>query len=484
MFLIFYNIYWCLSMKKLLIFIFSFILLIQSFSVVCFATDETDVKVTTDGVYDIDPPDYEAEIALLVNADTDTVIYGKNADEITAPASLTKIVTALVVLSKNDSFDTEITCSREAIDSLLGTGSSVVGLLADEIVPLEMLMYCLMLPSANDAAVVLAEHYGNGDVQAFVDEMNEYCKSIGCENTFFANPHGLDDESIEGFNGTTQNQTTANDMYLIAKEAIKNDVLMEISKKYGKTMPPTNKYNEERYLYNTNALLNDCNPHYYEFAEGLKTGTTDKAGSCLVTTAENNGYTYIAIAMKGGRSYFENGQAMNTAFTTCRYMLQWAFDNVELKTIADNTYNVGEIAVEFGRGNDHVALVPSSDVNAVVHSDITIDDMKVVFSDDFPSKIPAPVKKGDVVGTAYIMYGDILISEVTLVAQDDVEKNHLWAMFNWIQKLANSKTFLLMVVVVIVVVIIFVLFINNNRKKRKRKNNRVTIIKDYSKLAK
>ncbi len=470
-------------MKKLLIFIFSLILLIPSISVVGFATEEDGVK-TTNGVYDIDAPDYESEIALLVNADTDTIIYSKNAYEVTAPASLTKIVTALVVMSKNDPFDTQITCSRDAVDSLLGTGSSIVGLLADEVVSLEMLMYCLMLPSANDAAVVLAEYYGNGDVQAFVDEMNTYCKSIGCTNTFFANPHGLDDESIEGFNGTTQNQTTAYDMYLIAKEALKNDTLKAISSKYGKTMPPTNKYNENRYLYNTNALLNDCNPHYYEGAEGLKTGTTDKAGACLVTSAKKDGYTYIAVAMKGGYSYFENGQTMNNSFATCRYMLQWAFNNIKMKILADNTYNVGEVAVKFGRGNDYVALVPSADITAVVHEDISIDDMEVVLSDNFPEEVSAPVKKGDVIGTANLMYGDMLVGEITLVAQQDVKKNHLWAMFSWLENVFSSKTLVIIIIGVVLVLIIFVFIINNTRKKRKRKKNRVTIVKDYSKLAK
>ncbi|MBR0535487.1 MAG: D-alanyl-D-alanine carboxypeptidase, partial [Clostridia bacterium] len=158
-------------MKKLLIFIISFLIILSSVSVIALAEEETPKVKTANGYYDIDAPEYESEICLLVNSDTDTVIYSKNADMITAPASLAKIVTALVVLSKGDSLDTQITCSKAAIDSLLGTGSSFAGLLADEIVSLEMLLYCLFLPSANDAAIVLAEHYGNGDVQAFVDEM-------------------------------------------------------------------------------------------------------------------------------------------------------------------------------------------------------------------------------------------------------------------------------------------------------------------------
>ena len=472
-------------MKKLLIFIISVLLILPSFSVVGYAeSDEEPAVKTVNGCYDIDAPDYESEICLLVNADTDTVIYSKNADMVTAPASLTKIVTALVVLSKGDDFNTQILCTREAVDSLLGTGSSIVGLLADEIVSLEMLMYCLFLPSANDAAVVLAEHYGNGDIQAFVNEMNEYCKKLGCKNTFFANPHGLDDESIEGYNGTTQNQTTATDMYLIAKEALKNDVIRKISSKYGKTMPPTNKYENERYLYNTNALLNDYDPHYYEGAIGLKTGTTDKAGSCLISSATKDGYTYISIAMKGTFDWFDSGKQRNTAFATCRYMLQWAFDNMKMKVLADETYNVGEVAVKFGRGTDYVAVVPKSDITAVVHEDISIDNMSVKYDDSFPEQVEAPVKQGDEIGKAYLMYDGITIGEITLVAQQDVKKNYIWAMFSWVEKLMSSKIFVTVIVVVIVLVVLYLWGTKNNRRRKKRRKSRVDIVKDYSKLAK
>ena len=98
-----------------------------------------------------------------------------------------------------------------------------------------MLLYCLFLPSANDAAAVLAYHFGEGDEQKFVNEMNEYVKNLGCENTYFANPHGLDDESTKGFDSDKQSRTTANDMYIIAKHALKNETIKKISSKFKKS---------------------------------------------------------------------------------------------------------------------------------------------------------------------------------------------------------------------------------------------------------
>lgn len=469
-------------MKKLLIFIFCLIFALPVSVIGLAAEDENAVK-TKNGCYDIDAPEYETDIALLVNADTDTVIYSKNADMITAPASLVKITTALVALSKCKDLQTVITCSDKAIDSLLGTGSSIAGLVAGEQVTLEMLLYCLMLKSGNDAAMVIAEHFGNGDIDAFVAEMNEYVKELGCKDTYFANPHGLDDETIKGFDSDKQNRTTANDMYLISKKALANDHILKISSKYGKTMPATNK-SESRDLYNTNPLLNDYSYYYYKEAEGLKTGTTEKAGCCLISSAEIDGYTFISIAMRGNDQYVADGERRNTAYLMCRYMLKWAFSNIELKDLADSTYNIGEVKVKYGRGTDYVALVPKDDIREAVHKNIDMDDMKVEFAKGFPEEVDAPIKKGDVVGKANIVYKDIPIATVTLVAQDDVKKNYLWAMFNWLEKIMSSKAFIITVVVIVVILIILYFATKNERQRRKRRKSRIDIVKDYSKLAK
>lgn len=470
-------------MKKILIFMICS-LLILPYTVIAHATEETEDTVkTANGYYDIEAPDYETDIALLVNADTDTVIYSKNADQITAPASLTKIVTAMVALSKCDNMQTGITCSKKAIDSLLGTGSSIAGLKAGEKTTFEMLLYCLFLPSANDAAMVLAEYFGNGNVASFVAEMNTYVKELGCKNTYFANPHGLDDTSIPGYDGDTQNRTTASDMYLIAKAALQNDHIRKISSKYGKTMPATNE-SDERYLYNTNPLLNSYSYYYYEGVIGLKTGTTDKAGCCLISSATKNGYTYISIAMKGNEDYVADGERRNTAFLMCRYMLKWAFSNIKMKVIADTSYNVGEVAVKYGRGVDYVALVPKEDVAAIIHEDIVTSSLDIEYAEGFPDEIKAPVKQGEEIGKAKIVYKGVKIADVTLVAQQDVKKNYLWAMFSWLEVLMSSKAFIVIVIILVIVMVALLISTKKQRERKKRLKNRIDVVKDYSKLSK
>ena len=448
-------------MKKSLIFINCLILLLSLFTNVAYAKSDSSV-------YDIEAPEYESEIALLVNVDTDTVIYAKNADKITAPASLTKIVTALVVLDKGDPLSKKITCSKKAVDSILGTGSSIAGLYAGEKTTIEMLLYCLFLPSANDAAAVLAYHYGEGDEQKFVNDMNEYVEKLGCKNTHFSNPHGLDDESTKGFESDKQSRTTANDMYIIAKHALKNETIKKISSKYGKTMPKTNK-SDVRYLYNTNPLLNDYSYYYYPGAIGLKTGTTDKAGTCLISSATKNGYTYISIAMKGVNNYYLDGEGRNTAYLTCRYMLKWAFQNMEMKVLADTERVLGEVQVKFGRGYDYVSLVPSEPIKVVVLKDVGIDDIVVSYPSSFPEQVKAPVEEGEEIGKAQLLYGDVVITEVMLVAGHTVKKNYIWAMFNWVVTLVKSPAFY---VALIVLALLLCMFFTTTKKQRKQKRRK------------
>lgn len=470
-------------MKKLLILINCLILLLAVVSPVAHAEEDEPTVKTKNGYYDIASPDYETEIALLVNADTDTVIYSKNAHKITAPASLAKIVTAMVVLSECSDLQKEVTCSYDAIHSLDGTGSSVAGLKPDEKVTVEMLLYCMFLPNANDAAQVLAEEFGKGDPDVFVDKMNKYVKKLGCKNTHFANAHGLDDESVPGFESDTQSRTTANDMYLIAKDALKNDTIVTISTKYGKTMPETNK-SGERELYSTNPLINNYSDYYYEGAIGLKTGTTDKAGACLVSSATKDGYTYISIAMQGVLDYSDGAKSYNSAYLMCRYMLRWAFSNIKMKIVADSNFIMGEVGVKYGRGADYVGLVPKENIAVVIHEDLSVEDLTLSLPENFPESIDSPIEKGEKVGTGQLMYEDVVIADVDLVAYQTVKKNYLWAACSWIEGIATSKAFLVIIVVAIVVAVVLFLGTKNQRKKKKRRKNSIEVVKDYSNLAK
>jgi D-alanyl-D-alanine carboxypeptidase (penicillin-binding protein 5/6) len=188
--------------------------------------------------------------------------------------------------------------------------------------------------------------------------------------------------------------------------------------------------------------------------------------------------------MKGNDQYVADGEKRNTAFLMCRYMLRWAFSNIQMKVLADSSYNIGEVAVKYGRGTDYVATVPKEDITAIVHNGIDMDDLSVEYDKNFPEKVDAPVKKGDVIGKAKLVYEGIKIADLTLIAQDDVKKNYLWAMFNWLEDLMSSKTFIITVLIVVIIIILLLLSTKKQRERKKRLKNRIDIVKDYSKLAK
>ena len=178
----------------------------------------------------------------LENLDTDTVVYTKAADEKRYPASTTKIMTYIITAEHvSDIQHTNVTIKSSTLHMLDGTGSSMAGLKAKETLSVYQLLHCLMIPSGNDAALVLADFIGEGDINKFVDMMNEKAKELGCENTHFANPHGLHDE---------KHYTTARDMAKIAKYAMKLPYFMEIC-----NTATSDCIGEDRYLVTTNSMI-------------------------------------------------------------------------------------------------------------------------------------------------------------------------------------------------------------------------------------
>ena len=232
----------------------------------------------------------EADVVMLVNTDTGDVIFDKNASKRTAPASLAKIVTCMLVLENCTDFNAVVTAKRECIDGLYQLNAATVGILAGEQLTVDELLHCLMIPSAADAANILADYIG-GSMENFVSMMNDFVKKLGCENTNFINPSGLD-------NGDKNMYTTAQDLYKITSYALKNPKFKELCSILRYQIEPTEKYPHIRYLNNTNKMLNPAYKDYYSpNVFGVKTGTTDLAGHCVITTASKNGYNYMLLVL-------------------------------------------------------------------------------------------------------------------------------------------------------------------------------------------
>lgn len=230
-------------------------------------------------------PQIEAESAVLMDMDCKICLYEKNIHQRLYPASITKIMTALLTIENADLSDV-VTFSENAVYGI-EPDSSHIGIDAGEQLTVEQSLYGLMLASANEVAMGLAEHVA-GSVEAFVDKMNERAAALGCKDTHFVNPHGLHDE---------EHYTSAYDMALIAREAYQNPIFLKVVSTVAYEIPPTNMEEETRYLLNHQKLLSD-EEMYYDGCQGGKTGFTDQALNTLVTYAKRDNRTFVCVNLK------------------------------------------------------------------------------------------------------------------------------------------------------------------------------------------
>lgn len=447
-------------MKKAIKFLFCFILI---FSILASAPAYANYnavfeKSLTDSG---DDPIY-AEIYLLVNLDSDTVIFEKNADKKAAPASLTKIMTATVVLENCQNLDEEVEASYEAIHLIDGTGSSVVGLEPGEKMSVKNLLYCLLVRSGNDAANVLAMHVG-GTIENFVKMMNDKAAQLGCENTHFANVHGLDDYN---------HYTTARDLLTITKHALTLPYFPEITSTTVYKIPATNKC-EARTIRNTNYLMNSAYADYYSpYATGIKTGSTDNAGRCVISKGSGNGYNYLCVIMKAPMQNIDDDEPLeNCAFVDCRRMFKWVFNNIELKSLASPSQIVTELPLKLSMSTDHISLVPSEEVLALVPSGADAGSVLIEpIAGSLPESIDAPVKKGQEIGEARVLYAGEEIARIKLVASEDVSRNGLLYVGSLIKKTVTSTVFKIIASIAALLIIGYIaLFVYENYKRRQKR---------------
>lgn len=317
-------------------------LILTIISAVCLG--KVDVKAAD---YWPDAPETLSPSVILMEESTGTILYEKNMDEAHYPASITKIMTTLLAL-ENGNLSDMVTFSDDAINNTEGSG---IARDYGEQMTLEQCLYGVMLESANECAYAVAEHVG-GTVENFVDMMNAKAKELGCTNTHFANPHGLQDEN---------HYTTAHDMALIAQAAYQNETFRIIIGTKMYTIPPTNKHAEKTVLRNHHDMLctyHNANRKYlYPYCVGGKTGYTATANSTLVTYAEKDGMTLICVVM--------NTQSPNQFIDTVN-LFDYAFDNFQVLNVSENdTDYSAEATVDNGNLNN-IAPFVELDKDAVI----------------------------------------------------------------------------------------------------------------------
>lgn len=406
-------------------------------------------------------PALDATAALLVSPDSGMVLYSKNADQKRYPASTTKIMTALLTLENVSNLDETVT--SEAVDfENVTADSSNAGILLGEQVTVRDLLYALMLPSANEAAYMLARHVG-GSWEQFVDMMNDRAAELGCTGTHFCNPCGLHEED---------HYTTAHDLYLIAKEAMKDVTFRDIVSTVQHRMAKTNLH-EERIIYTTNQLIfSSFQPWSYANCLGIKTGHTSQAGNCFVGYAEYGDAKLFSVVL-GCSDSSKEYPSVAASFTDTKKLCQWGFENFTSKTLARQGEEVTYTKVKLSTDTNQLLLTAKADVVALLPKDLDVKSLELV--EDIPEEVKAPVKAGDPIGTATYRYNGTDYGTVELVALNDISRSTVLFYADKLSTFFQSMVFkiLLLAAAAFFILHIFTgLVFGGVRRRRRRRSSR------------
>ena len=408
----------------------------------------------------LEPPEFHGKNAILVDANYDEVLYEVGGHDKVYPASITKVMTALLTLETIESgkltAQTQITASATA--ATIPKGSSTANIKAGEVLTVEQLLYCLLLPSANEAAQILAETVG-GDIDTFVGMMNDKAKELGCENTHFANPHGFHDPD---------HYTTPYDFTLFMKAAMEYDLFQKIVTSPNYTIPATN-LSEQRTVRNTNALTSNWTYTGYLYTPGTggKTGSTDEAGKCLVETAKK-GDTYLISVVMGEPETITlaDGSEKVAQFYDTIQLLNWGFENFQRTVISEDSEVVAKVNVTLSTQSDQVMVRPSGSIARTLPKDVNVDEMEKVIN-LFNDTVEAPVEQGQVLGTMRLLYQGEEYGTLDLIADSSVERSELLYRLDRIQKFFQNwwVKLLLVIVVVAVVALLLRIFVFSKRRR-------------------
>lgn len=388
-----------------------------------------------------------AEYAILMDYETGQVLYNKNGHSKLYPASTTKAWTAYVVLKHVNDLNQVV----EIKDLPIVDGSSMY-LKEGEAFTVKELLDALLIHSSNDVAMVLAKYVG-GSVENFVNMMNDEAKSIGAENTHFNNPHGLPDEN---------HYTTAYDMALMARKAMDNKIFRDIVNTKSVKYPATEAYPYERYFENTNQFLTSRSKmNYkgqeidikYDVVDGIKTGYTDAAGKCLLSTGVKNNIRVISAVFKS---------TVDDLYLDSRTLLDYGFDNFYVKEIVDKDDFIKNKKVFLSK-EKKLIYQPETNYSVALSNNSNAGDYSIKTKLD---NIKLPIKEGDKVGTLEVYKNKKLEKSIDLVAKNDVTS--IFAFFK-----ENKLLYNVLKIILLIIILVFIVFIIRkvNRKKKKKKNS-------------
>ena len=378
--------------------------------------------------------------AILIDAKTGKVLIAKNENEQRYPASITKVLTAIIAIEKYQLTD-KLTASYNAVMSL-PSGYSNAAIQPGETFTVQEYLDMFLIQSANEVGFIFAENI-SGSVENFANLMNQKATELGCTNSHFTNPSGVHD---------VNHYSTAHDMALIAKYCMQNETFRSIVSKTSCKIAATDKY-EERYFRNTNDLINPYSKCYYEYAIGIKTGYTSQAKKCLIAGALKDNLELIAVFL--GADVTEN-QSVGR-YADAINLFNWGFANYKWQEVVSQNSVIKDVTVKKAtKDTKNLSLIINNSINSCVPVDFDINNLN--FSVDIPENITAPIAEGSVIGK--VLYNiDGIDYSCDLVASHNVEKS-------------NFVIIIVQIALAIIVLIFLAKMVslkNNNKKKPRKK---------------
>ena len=351
----------------------------------------------------VPPPRYNSSSVVVMDADTGLVLYGSNHHTQMYPASITKIMTALIVIEEIQDLNERIEFSHNAIWSI-PRYSSHIAMDEGETLTVYQALFGLMLSSANEVSIALAEHV-SGSVEAFAEKMNTRAASLGAHNTFFVNPSGLPDEG---------HVTTAYDMALIMREAVRHPLFVDIMSTRRFDIPPTERQDSYRSLLNTNRMIHPGS-YFNEWVIGSKTGFTNAARHTLVTYAEHKGRRLIisTLEAEAGDNFRDTLALMSFGFSM-PFEERRVFEASSYIRMVPVYQNINDSPLNVG----YVTLRAPEDLYFMLPADFDIRDLRYDLT--IPERVTPPVEVGDELGHVVVYIQNILAGEVILTAQNAV----------------------------------------------------------------
>lgn len=377
----------------------------------CFITSLTSQAVSF-------TPNFEINSAagILINTDTGDILYEKNADAEYMPGALVQIMEAALVLENCSDLKMQITCDSELIQRYQGTeypdDLRYADIYAGDVLTVEELLYALLLTSSCEAAVLLANQFGNGSVAGFVDMMNTKAQELGCTQTNFTNVTGIYDPS---------QRTTARDMLNITKYALSVSKFLDFTSavSYAPKTPNAERHNMENWIWtHSNSMLQENDNYYLEGAKGIKTANLNQQGRNIICQGTKDGNTFLVVLLaapfndsEGNLKYYHMKDAYD--------LLTWAFTHFNYQTILSDNTELGQITVQNGDGVDYVLVKPArsfmslwydgADTNAIIQ-EIKLED-----------HVSAPVQEGEKLGTVTLKFSGQELATIDLVSTSSVE---------------------------------------------------------------